>query len=1088
MLRNSKRRQLDRGVMFVLSSLAVALIFCIGLEAQQLNRATLRGTAEDPSGAVVPGVAIELSNATGVSRTATTDSQGNYELSDLNNGTYRLAGTSKGFTSFVAENITLTSGEIRRVDVHLRVGSTESTVNVNAGAAVIQTETGTISSTLTAKTWDAVPLAFYSYNPYSIMLPMAGTYHQGGSIGVSGISGHSTNAQIATCEEGVCEPGSGISQSSDAFAVQEVKVFANSATAEYSRPANIDLVYKTGNNDFHGQVYYNGQNSALNARDYFNSTGAKPLFKNHMFGIHVSGPIKKDKLFYYVSWDEQRVPSSTFIRLTQPTTLMQSGDFSQLLALASPIVITDPQTSAPFPGNIIPQDRISQTSLNIQNTFILQPNIGSSDNLVNNYGYIFPHPSDLSKSDHPNVRIDYNVTKKNTLYGMLLEEFIPYVLAAGSGYPNLGWTRYRHHSILVLSDTHVFSPTLVNTFRWAWNKDRLSDGDKQYGFTPLKGGDLVTAIGLEGVNPKALNVMGSPRFDFTTVSSIIAGRTGGIPQDDRNFDYADSVTWSVGKHVLKFGGEFRTYRDFASFGSLPTDLFGEYQFNGAFSGYDYADFLLGLPQATNRTDPIVDRVQTATEAGFFIQDTFKVTPRLNLDYGVRWDYFGAPRYQDGLMYNWDPTTGAVVVPNDKLAQVSPQYPSNIQIVGGDVLISPYKKNFRPRVGAAYRLTENTVIRGSYGQFTLPFNIGSIDRWSFNQGGGPYQISQLYTNSITGGVPLFQFPNAFASAVSGSPAQSVVGYPRDVHNGVAHEFNLTIEHEFHDMGIRVSYVGNRNRSLAYNVNINKPMPSTTPFTSSRNPYPQFVTASTLEDNGATNYNALEAEFQRKVGRLNFNVNWDWTSSLANYLNLQNPYDILEWTNDGIAPRHRVVITAAYELPIGQGQRFFHNASGVAQQIVGGWHLYYAAFLATGGYFSPTFSGSDPSHTNTVGGIADQVCNGNLPRDRRSVTHWFDTSCYAVPADGTFGDARVNSLEGPGFDAHHISLTKTFPLHGERVHMEYQLLLSNIFNHPNFLNPNANISSPSAGQITSTVNFYDAEQGASRRMEMKLRVIW
>jgi hypothetical protein len=924
------------------------------------------------------------------------------------------------------------------------------------------------------------------------MLPDAGTFHQGGSIGVTEIDGLSTNAQIATCEEGVCEPGNGISQSSDAFAVQEVKVFTSAAPASYSRPANIDLVYKAGSNDFHGLAYFNGQNSSLNARDFFNRTGRKPLYKNDMYGVHASGPIRGlHKMYYYASWDEQRVPASTAKQLSQPTILMQSGNFSELLSLPKPITIVDPQTSQPFQGNIIPQGRLNSTSLKIQQTYILKPNvvIASPATLVNNYSYIFPHPSDLFLDDHLNLRLDYNFSPNNTLFGLVLVELVPYALPASSGYPNLGWTRYRHHSIYVASYTHVFSPRLVNTFRWAWNKDHLHDGGEEDGFKPLKGGDLVTSLGLQGVNPLNLNVMGSPRFNFTNVTSIVAGSTGGIPQDDRNFDYADSMTWTKGPHTLQFGGEFRTYRDYSQFGGAATDIFGQYTFNGVFTGYDYADFLLGIPQSTSRSTPITNRIQTTTETGAYIEDTYKVNSRLNIDYGLRWDYFGAPSYQDGLMYNWNLVNGNIVVPSSKLGRVSPQYPSNITVVGGNVQVDPYKKNFRPRVAAAYRFGSNTVLRGSYGQFTLPFNIGSIDRWSFNQGGGPYQISQLYTDSITNGTPLFQFPDAFASVTSGSPAQSAVGYPINIHNGLAHEFNVSIEQQIrYDIGIRVSYVGNRNRSVGFNLNVNKPMPSTTTFSASRNPYPQFVGASMLQENGATNFNSLEVEVHRKAGHLQFNGNWNWTSSLANYLNTQNPYAPLQWSNDGLAQRQRVAITLAYELPFGRGEHFLSDAHGPAQQLLGGWNAYYSGFFSSGGYFSPTFAGSDPSHTNTVGGLPTQLCNGNLSAGQRSITHWFNASCYAVPASGNFGNARPYSLIGPGFAANHLSLTKRFPLHGERLNLEYQFLISNIFNHPNFLNPVATITSPSVGQVSSTVGYTDAEQGAYRRMEMKARITW
>jgi outer membrane receptor protein involved in Fe transport len=198
--------------------------------------------------------------------------------------------------------------------------------------------------------------------------------------------------------------------------------------------------------------------------------------------------------------------------------------------------------------------------------------------------------------------------------------------------------------------------------------------------------------------------------------SDISVPPGGFRLVDRNFNVADSLTWDVGQHIIKFGGELRTYGDFTD--EVPNDNFGRFQFNGSFSGNAYADFLLGLPRSSTRLNPIVDRKRTSKELGLFITDSYKVSSRLTLDYGVRWDRFSATTYADGLMFNWDPVTGNVVITDEAKSKVSAYYPANIPIVSGNVVPKPDNKNFVPRIGLAYRLNDKTVLRGGYGISTM----------------------------------------------------------------------------------------------------------------------------------------------------------------------------------------------------------------------------------------------------------------------------------------------------------------------------------------------------------------------------------
>src|SRR5207247_1936474 len=494
---------------------------------------------------------------------------------------------------------------------------------------------------------------------------------------------------------------------------------------------------------------------------------------------------------------------------------------------------------------------------------------------------------------------------------------------------------------------------------------------------------------------------GSPVFRITGYGDdegIIEIPPGGFRLADRNFNFADNITWSAGRHVFKFGGELRTYGDFN--GEVPNNNFGNFRFNGAFSGNAYADFLLGLPLSSTRLNPLVDRKRTSKELGLFITDTFKVTPKLTLDYGLRWDRFSATTYDDGLMYNWDPKTGNIIVLEKALLKVSPLYPSTINVVTGKVVPDPDSRNFVPRIGAAYRLNDRTVVRGGYGIFDE-----FLGKYVRVQGGGPFAVTETYFNSINNGVPLFQMPNPFPSAgVSPDvPSQDARGYPLQTKNGMIHQFNLTIERQIRDMGFRLSYIGSRNRGMNYGLggdvelDINKPAPSSIPFSDDRRPYPQLVSAIFPRSDGRSNYDSLSFNANRRVGWVTFDAHWTWAHGMSDFLNLDNPYNTKLWNRDFFA-RQRVVFNTVLELPFGRGRRFMTNAPGALDQILGGWRVVWVTYLQTGQFFSPTFSDADPSNTNTFGGFPDRICNGNLPPDQRTVERWFDTSCFANPTAG------------------------------------------------------------------------------------------
>ena len=1012
----------------------------------QTDLSTVRGTARDQSGGAAPGAKITISNTeTNISREAVTSAEGDFEIPYLSPGDYRLTATGSGFKTFVAEKILLTSRETRRIDVTFEIGALNSEVTVTANAAVITTEGSQVASGFNRTTYQDSPMSV-SFFPQAFMTTLANVQAQGGGFTLRVAGQPST--QIAESLDGVPSDGPvNLVQNMNDFS--ELQVVGANNSAEYSRVSNFSMTGRSGSNDFHGRVFYQFITSALNAREFF--VPQKAANHAHYGGGSLSGPIRKNRTFFYGAYYMEKVPGSTFYNRAVPVDAFRGGDFSSLLTQARPVIVRDPLNGQPFTGNIVPASRFSSTALKIQNNYYPKANQAGA----NNYGFLFPWTSDLFKWDSTTDRVDHKFSDSNTLFARYINRITPYVLAGN--FPDFGtWTRKRIHHSVVISDTHVFSPTLVNTARWGWIKDYISDGETIAGVSPVNGDAVVRNIGLQGVNPRGFSAEGAPQVDITGYTSLLV-QPGGVNTAARNFDYADSMTWSHGAHVLKFGGELRTFRTFSA--TIPTGTYGQFAFNGTLTGNSYSDFLLGLPYTSSRIDPLVGRAQRSYELGLFITDTWKVNRKLTLDYGLRWDYFGPSTFRDGLQYNWDPATGNVIVPQDKMSKITPLYPVNtIKVVAGQVIPAPSKGNYRARLGVAYRLDNHTVIRGGYGMYSeAQGNINNLN----TAASGPFQLGETFTNQIVNGQPLFAFPNPFPSGAGAIASQSITGYPLETTNGIIHQYNFTAERDLRGTGIRLSYIGSRSQGLHYTLSINKPPASLIPFTQSRRPFPQFVGVSYYQQDGNAKYDSVQIEASRRVGAFTFDAHYTLANNMADYLNLQDPYNHSFWNRDQYTSRNRFVSTAMYTLPFGRGHRYLAQAPKPLELAAGGWRMMWISMFQGGQYFSPSFSGADPSNSNTSGGLPDRIGNGNYPPNRRTVTNWFDAAAFAVPSPGRFGNSGVNILEGPGIALQHLSVVKSFPIK-DRVRAEFQCMILDLFNTPNFSFPFSNISVPN--QVT------------------------
>ncbi|MGH9327066.1 MAG: hypothetical protein ACRD2B_10360 [Terriglobia bacterium] len=428
----------------------------------------------------------------------------------------------------------------------------------------------------------------------------------------------------------------------------------------------------------------------------------------------------------------------------------------------------------------------------------------------------------------------------------------------------------------------------------------------------------------------------------------------------------------------------------------------------------------------------------------------------------------------------------------------------------NTLLNFNETNFQPRIGFAYKLFNKTVIRGGYGIYTnliyAPLIRGAML-------GGPFSGSVTYINAITGGVPLFSFPHPFLTSGTTS-TQNVNGINPNLKDPYTQQWQLSVEHQIGGVGLRVSYLGAESDQLIYRRNLNQPAPSTTPFSTSERRYPIYNQVIYSDSGGNDSYNGLEISVQKKYGQnFSFDSGWTWAKDLTNTQDsggggtsfggqvIQNQFDrAAEKANNALTVPQRVFTYALYTLPVGQGQHFLSGISKPVQEVIGGWRTTWTVTAQSGQWFTPSFSGFDPSNTATFGGRPDRIGNGNLPSGERSINSWFNAAAFKIPGCpnttpicqtpanlGRFGDSGYNILSGPPVFNLDFGLTKNFSL-GEHVRLEFIATMADALNHPNFPTPRSNISATgTVATISSTRNPLFGEV-ATREIDLGLRLMF
>jgi hypothetical protein len=1047
--------------MRTLGILLLLPFLCLG----QATFGTITGTVTDSTGAVVPNTEVMVVNeGTNLTRTVTTGADGNYSAPNLNSGTYRVQAKAAGFKSAVVSGIGLEALRTVRVDVHLEVGDVGTEVTIQGAAPVIETDSASLAAVRTSRDLNDLPLNIRStvsgtgdsgLYRYVFLTPTGG---QGGGsrFNLGGARGSQNYFNVDGISSNSPAFGNSIGPAEPSFeSIQEVRFEIVNNKAEFGEVANITAITKSGTNSFHGALFWFHENSALNARPFFATTKGQNIRNN--FGASAGGPIKRNKLFFFGTFEGERQRTPAIITPNVPTVAMRNGDFSAVPNLT----LRNPFSGQPFPGNVIPASLINSGTQSWQNRFYPMPNFGAPSSTVSNYRGTVPQQI---RHDQFDIRFDYAVTSNNNLYARVsYKRSEPRVLDGGLPPEQTGYRiQTRMARQVAVSDTWTVTSRLINELKLGFARN----------FNPargeLLGQELVELLGIQGLQP-APGVENIPSLSITGFQTV-APLAKQAPAEN-TYQIVDQLTYARGKHTIKGGVEYRPQQYNAP---VPAQ-FGSYGFTGFASGNAWADFLLAIPQTTSRNYVRPSRYARFYHLSGFIQDDYKISPNLTLNYGMRWDYNQPARDKRDIIFNVDPLNGRLVVPNQTIIDqyVNPLFPRSIPIVTAQAAGFPERSlrqsdfnNFQPRIGLAWRPFggSRTVLRGGYGFFNDDFTADIFSALY----GGPFSLTESFVNTISNNTPALTLQRPFlGSGTTGNV--DVTGLDVNLRNAYVQQWNLTIERDLGaSVGLRLSYVGTQATKLVYGRNVNMPEPSVVPFNQNRRPYPLFRNITMRENGGNQAYHAMTTQLERKWSRgLSFMGAWTWAKNLTDVDEIggveagtviENSFNReREWADAQYTPRHRFISTLIWELPVGRGKRFLDG--GLASHVLGGWQLSGSYIAQTGEFLTPSFASVDPSNTQTVGGIPDRIGNGNLPSDQRTIDRWFDVSAFAVPPanSGRFGTSGRGIIVGPGREIASAALFKSFPVR-ERVFLRVQISFTNLFNKANFDIPALNISAP------------------------------
>jgi len=921
---------------------------------------------------------------------------------------------------------------------------------VNAAAPLVQTEDASMSSTMDHLRVIELPINGRDIAGLAYLIPGASAPRSGSSLGGRGgfaVAGE-TESSNHLMLDGVNNNGGGtheISARINIDAIQEFKVQTNTYGAQYGRfpGAQVDAVTKSGTNQFHGNLFYFGRNSALDARNFFDPfpDPQKPQLRRHQYGATIGGPVQKDKTFFFFGFQGQRQFQLVTKTGTLPLPEFWSGNFSK----AGKNII-DPVTKLPFPNNIIPANRISPQALQYRQFYPEPTNLNSA---LANYTAHQPAPDDYRLL---NARVDHTFSTKHNVFASYTyhhEDLIEYPIAGNPTIPDFAVDGHIYSQLLAMSDVYTISPKVINEFRIGFNRlIRVRDPYK------YKDNDLNTALGITGtIASRFPSTYGVPFVNVSGQERI--GDNTNIPQHNYNQVYTivDNISWQHGKHSVKFGGDYYKKGQNTIFVTNPR---GTLTFNGSLTGYGFSDFLLGLPSQTSRNVPGdcdrcgIDFHPWITSSDFYLQDDWKASSRLTVNLGLRYELNWPFQEKYDKLRNFNLATGALDAP----------------AAGKHNVQNFDKNNLAPRIGLAFRPMNDTktVVRAGIGVF---YGVESLCNCSFYSVNPPNFFNQTFTSDAATQVTLADpFPSNRAST-----SLSVFGAPKDYPSNYYTNWSFGIQREVTgNLVIETVYEGKKGSRLPITWDPNQPLAGPGAI-QARRAFSQWSTISYQDPVGSSIYHGGSIKVEKRLSQgLSILSNY----SFSKMIDMGTPQDSHNiQLSRGLSDndnRHRFSASSVYQLPIGEGRKLGSGIKGKTGMLISGWEINTVAQARSGQPFNPVIT-TDTSNTGANRDKPNLV--GDWHVDHPTAQQWFNPAAFATPAAGTFGNSGRNILIGPSMFNVDLSLIKNTRI-GESKTVQFRLEAFNALNHANLDLPNAQMNTSNAGHIFSTLAGFDARQ--------------
>ena len=1041
--------------------LTMAITLIVATSHAQMTTGSLLGFVTDSSGAALVGAKVTAINEeTGLKRIATTNSSGEYVIALLPVGRYTLQFEAPNFRRRAIKKVILELDQKIKIDVSLEVGEITEVVTSDEGVAPLaRTETAEAGEVIENKRIVDLPLNGRLYLQLAQLTPGVVVNAPGGFgqqlAGVSGpriaVMGARESDNDFTLD-GVIFTDPFYNTASAPLsvdAIQEFNVRSSLYSAESGRlgGAQINIAIKNGTNDLHGSAYGFLRNDQLDARNFFDAT--KPEFRQSQFGGTIGGPVIKDKLFYFGAYEGLRLAKSLTRTFSVPISSLRNGQFTT--------PIRDPQTGLPFANNTIPDSRISQVAKGLLQ-FVPAPNRpGAANNLVDS-------PQEINDNNQFSVKMNYRRSENDegfaryTFYDVNAYQPYGFVAFASSpiSLPGFGLFLRQRSQNVAISETHIFGPTLTGEFKLGFN--RTAGGQAQQNSNV----DFASQFNIAGASRDPQD-RGVPRIAISNLNAFGDVATP-ISRRDNDYQVNYNLSWFLGKHSLNLGAQYKRVQFNPS---IPSNKRGQFTFDGRYTGNAFADFLLGTPASAQGGAGSTAVYLRGNEWYGYAQDDWKVSKRLTVNLGLRYEYVSPLAEKFNRWATLDIQNRRVIIASEE----GKTYPRELRIPGIEQQLAPLPivtseqagldrslvnkdiDNFAPRVGLAFDLfgAQRTVIRAGYGVY---YNVTSYNAISLQAQAPPFFKRIAANNPAANSTTLPPF-GAIApiESILGNPLLGLPGfqsYDIDFKTPYFQQYNFGIQQLLsQNLLIEAQYLGSQGRHLYTNVFYNLPGPSAMTPIAARVPFPNLANFAQQAGAGRSNYNALVLRMEKRLSSgLMVSGNYTFSKSLDNdslgnsvvssSLDQGNVKD-LEFGRSSFDVRRRLVVSFTYDLPFKFGNR-------AISALFSNWQAGGIITQQSGQPFTVNIS-SDRANTGQLNQRPNLVGDPTLPDDQRTVDRWFNTNAFVAQPFGTLGTAGRNILEAPGTNLVDFSLLKNIPF-SERHRLQFRTELFNLFNHPNF----------------------------------------